>query len=180
MGSLAVQSEPVELSEFVEKELTAFAPGVAEKNITFRTDFVEGAPPYSADVKLLSIIIQNIVSNAVRYSKPNGTISVSLAYHNNQQYSLTVSDDGIGIPNDAKGSVFKKMFRADNARTSQAEGSGLGLYLVKLILDQIGGSIEFSSVEGSGASFTVHFPIGGMKRQQGIGAVASASRTDVV
>lgn len=186
MGHVNVQPEPVDMAAFIHDELTVFAPQVAAKNITFHTSLAEDAPRYAADPKLLTIILQNLMSNAIRYSRPNGTIRVEFDYRDGV-YSITVEDNGIGIPKAAHAKIFDKLFRADNARLIEAEGSGLGLYLVKSIVDQIGGKITFTSDEEKGSTFTVIFPKGGMKLQAGtktvipspapVGVVPSHSQT---
>lgn len=78
-----------------------------------------------------------------------------------------VSDSGMGIPNSEKEKIFSKLFRAENARQSETEGTGLGLYIIKSIIDQSGGEVWFDSEEGKGTKFYISFPISGMKKKEG-------------
>jgi signal transduction histidine kinase len=80
---------------------------------------------------------------------------------------ITVSDTGYGIPQGQKDKIFTKLFRADNVRAKDTEGTGLGLYIVKAIVDQAGGSISFDSVEDKGTTFYIRLPLIGMKKKEG-------------
>ena len=162
MGSIRVEPEPLDLEQFVHAEISGLAPLVRARNITVQTDLTPGLPSYSADPKLMAIIMQNLLTNAVKYTPPNGTITVGL-HINDGNYIFSVSDTGIGIPPEVRQHVFDKLYRADNARIMVPEGSGLGLYLVKSIVEQVGGSITFTSEVGRGSTFTVSLPREGMK-----------------
>ena len=76
-------------------------------------------------------------------------------------------DTGCGIPEPQKNKIFQKLFRADNARTIDTEGTGLGLYIIKSILDETGGSVKFESAEGKGTTFTISIPLSGMPKKDG-------------
>lgn len=124
----------------------------------------------SVDPKLMRIIIQNLVSNAVKYTPEGGTITVGLKYNKKDEkntYVITVSDSGYGIPKNQQSNIFEKLFRADNVRAMDAEGTGLGLYIIKAILDEAGGKISFKSTENKGTTFTVVLPKDGMKQKTG-------------
>ena len=89
-------------------------------------------------------------------------MSVSLALEEKsgvKEFSYVVQDSGIGIPTDQQDKVFQKLFRADNAREGDTDGTGLGLYLVKLIIEKMGGTIRFESSEGKGTTFFVRLPL---------------------
>jgi signal transduction histidine kinase len=80
---------------------------------------------------------------------------------------ISVSDTGYGIPIQQQKQIFQKFFRADNARVKEPDGNGLGLYIVKSIVEHEDGVIWFTSVEGKGSTFYVKFPLAGMKRSDG-------------
>ena len=120
------------------------------------------------------MIFQNLISNAVKFSQSSGIIKINLLKLNkDESFSeknihedsliFSISDSGIGIPTYQQKNIFSKLFRADNARESGIEGTGLGLYVVKSIVDQSGGSVWFKSEENKGTSFNISFPIKGMK-----------------
>jgi len=80
---------------------------------------------------------------------------------------ITVADTGYGIPKEQQDKVFTKMFRADNVRERDPEGTGLGLYLVKSIVEHVNGTIWFESEEGKGSTFYIALPLEGMKKKEG-------------
>ena len=87
-------------------------------------------------------------------------------------FGFSVSDSGYGIPADQQNKIFTKLFRADNVRAMDAEGTGLGLYIVKSIVEHSGGSIWFTSKEGEGTTFYVMFSMNGMLKKEGTKALS--------
>ena len=110
------------------------------------------------------MVIQNLLTNAVKYTAENGTVTVTLA-RSGESIAFTVADTGFGIPADAREHIFTKLYRADNARAMVPDGNGLGLYIAKSILDQTGGTIRFESEIGKGTTFFVTIPLTGMKQK---------------
>ncbi len=80
---------------------------------------------------------------------------------------IRVADTGIGIPKEQQGRIFEKLFRADNVRATDTDGTGLGLYMVKQILTEVGGSIQLESALNKGTTMTVALPLVGMKSRKG-------------
>jgi signal transduction histidine kinase len=101
------------------------------------------------------MIIQNLLSNAVKYTPENGKVQISFSQHNKKHILLKISDTGFGIPKNQQSKIFTKLFRADNAKLKDAEGTGLGLYIVKSIVDKTGGKVWFESKENKGTTFYV-------------------------
>ena len=111
-------------------------------------------------------IFQNLLSNAVKYTAPNGVIGLALRKEGDN-ILIRVTDTGYGIPAADQGKIFTKLFRADNVRDKEAEGTGLGLYIVKAVVEAGGGRIWFDSLEGRGTSFFITLPLAGMKKKAG-------------
>ena len=128
---------------------------------------VEILKKISLDSGLMSIIVQNLVSNAIKYTPEGGNVYLSIQQVDNN-YVLKVKDTGYGIPIEQQSQIFTKLFRADNIKTKHTEGTGLGLYIVKSILDTVGGKISFKSKEEEGTEFIVEIPITGMRKREGI------------
>jgi signal transduction histidine kinase len=101
--------------------------------------------------------MQNILSNAVKYSKSGGSIEISLE-KNGRNAEIAVTDNGIGIPKREQQHLFQKLFRADNAHKVDATGSGLGLYISKMVMVTLGGAISLKSNENKGTVVTVKLP----------------------
>ena len=111
-----------------------------------------------ADPQFARQVVANLLSNAVRYTPAGGHIAISLQQHNGS-VQWSIKDNGLGIPKPAQSRLFEKFYRADNVLTMEAEGTGLGLHLVRLIVQQAGGRIWCESEEGEGALFAFTLPI---------------------
>ncbi|OGZ17999.1 MAG: hypothetical protein A2494_01865 [Candidatus Lloydbacteria bacterium RIFOXYC12_FULL_46_25] len=166
-GVLRVDPTPVQLEDLIQ--------GVVDHELlTTKTacsiSFVkpqDKLPLVPTDEFLLREVISNLIVNAVHYSKPDSCeINVSLE-RRSSDYLISVSDKGIGIPDDVRHRIFEKLFRAPNAQKRTTDGTGLGLYLVKLIVDSSGGQIWFDSKENVGTSFHVSIPLSGMQPREG-------------
>jgi len=108
-----------------------------------------------SDPRLLRIAIQNLISNAVKYTPDGGSITITFEDSVGEK-AIIISDTGLGIPKEEQDKVFTKLFRADNVRNiKNSQGTGLGLYLVKSIVETMGGSIGFVSEESRGSTFTI-------------------------
>jgi PAS domain S-box-containing protein len=158
MGTFASNQEAVNLTEFFDSIVDEFTEKISQKNISLnRTD----NPPQlqvTIDSRLLHIIVSNLMSNATKYSNPNGTLDFSYTLEGTTLH-IVVKDDGIGIPESELERLFSKFFRATNAQTHQTQGTGLGLYVVKQSVEKLGGTIEVSSQENQGAQFNVALPV---------------------
>jgi signal transduction histidine kinase len=117
-------------------------------------------PPVMADAQLLRQAIANLASNAIKYTPPGGEITIRMS-RAGAAVRWSIEDTGIGVPESFHPRLFEKFHRADNALAIETEGTGLGLCLVRLILDQFGGRVECQSEEGKGSTFTLTIPIGG-------------------
>ena len=108
----------------------------------------------SADRHLLELMLDNLLSNACKYTNPGGRIDVSLK-GNKSKAIVVVSDTGIGIPDKEQKNIFTNVYRAENARASQETGNGFGLLQVSRIADMLHGKISFSSKLQRGTTFTI-------------------------
>ncbi len=99
----------------------------------------------------------NLVSNAVKYTPAGGSVAVR-AWSENDKIKVEVSDTGIGIPENALPRIFTEFYRAKNARAMEMEGTGLGLVIVKDVVEQHGGQISLESTVGEGSTFYVTLP----------------------
>jgi len=130
---------------------------IQQKNISLTTDIDPGLSKVNLDDQFLTAILQNLLSNSVKYSRRGGRIHVGIQSKKNRLL-IQVSDSGIGIPKTQQPQIFAKLFRAENAKQLSANGTGLGLYIVKSMVNTMGGSIRFNSVENQGTTFYVKIP----------------------
>lgn len=112
----------------------------------------------SVDSQRFMQVLSNLLSNAVKYSPDAGVVKIAMAQRD-QSVRVTVSDNGPGIPEAFRSRIFQKFSQADSSDTRQKGGTGLGLAITRQLVENMGGTIGFESVEGQGASFYVEFPI---------------------
>lgn len=171
LGTFVVEPEPTDIVEVAKACAKEFKLQISEKKLVLQEKYDPDIPSISADPKLLNIVFGNLLSNAVKYNPDGGSIKLSISKANGR-LSIVVADTGYGIPKNQQDKIFSKLFRADNVREKDTEGTGLGLYIVKSIIDHSGGKIWFESKENKGTTFYVTLPLAGMKKKEGTKALA--------
>lgn len=166
MGTLAVDPHPTDLVELANGVVEELKPLIEEKQIDFNTDFEKDLPEVKVDPKMIRVAIQNILTNAIKYTNPNGKVTIALK-KSGKSIIIQISDSGVGIPEHQQDKIFTKLFRADNVKEMDTQGTGLGLYIVKSIIEETGGKIWFKSKVGEGTTFFVTIPLKGMKKKKG-------------
>ncbi len=167
LGTFAVEPEPTNLIALAGSVTDEQRSTVAEKKINLVTNFDTKIPVIPLDKKLIRIVFQNLLSNAVKYTPNGGQVEFTLMLQKDEVLAK-VSDTGYGIRKSQQDKIFTKLFRADNVREKDTEGTGLGLYLVKAIVeDAVEGRIWFESEENKGSTFFVTLPLKGMRRKLG-------------
>jgi PAS domain S-box-containing protein len=166
LGTFIVEPKKTDLIELSKQVLNELHPQIEKKQLTMVQRFQKELPTIFADPKFLIIIIQNLLANAIKYSPEKTQIIFELS-HDTKGFVISVTDAGCGIPQKQQAKIFSKMFRADNARSIDPEGSGLGLYIIKSIVDATTGTVSFVSEENKGSTFTVTFPSSGMQKKPG-------------
>ena len=155
-GKQKLQYELVNLSELAEIIVEEQSIAAEEKGITLLTD-IQPEILLRADETMMMRLFINLISNSITYGKPDGHTLVTLSA-NEAEITGSVQDDGIGIPADKLDKIWQRFYQVDPARTSDSSsGSGLGLSMVKWIVQAHGGRIEVSSRLGEGSCFTFHF-----------------------
>ena len=120
------------------------------------------------------MVFQNILANSVEYTPQGGKIEFGISFlpaqagDKEKNILIKVADTGYGIPKNQQNQIFTKLFRADNVRDKDTNGTGLGLYIVKSIVENFGGKIWFESEENKGTTFYVTLPSAGLKEKEGI------------
>ncbi|MBI5077794.1 MAG: PAS domain-containing protein [Candidatus Yonathbacteria bacterium] len=160
-GKLKADKTPIDLGVFTAEIRKELAPQIDEKNLA-----VTVAPPERDPVVVwldpltLRQVVLNLFSNAIRYTNEKGIIEVKWrASEDGKEVVYTVHDNGIGIPEAVRSRIFSKFFRAENARAQVPDGSGLGLSLVKDLVESWGGKVWFETSEGNGTTFFFTVPL---------------------
>jgi len=143
---------------FLEGVLDEVRVQAEEKGIELKAHLSPDLPRLIGDPELLAQAVLNLLTNAIKYTPPGGHVRVGVE-GDSQVIRLAVADDGMGIPEEARPHLFQDFYRAPNAQASGAEGTGLGLSLVKDIVARHGGQVEVESEEGHGSTFTLTLPI---------------------
>ena len=171
LGTLMIEPTPVNMRDLAHSVMDEQKPTIDERKLVLKPSFADNVPVISADPKLLRMVLQNLLSNAVKYTPEGGTIEFALSADKNN-ITVKVADTGYGIPKSQQDKIFSKLFRADNVRAKDTEGTGLGLYIVKLIVENSGGKIWFESEEDKGTVFYVTLPLAGMQKKEGTKTLA--------
>jgi len=166
LGTFMVEPEMADLREIADDMIKELEHRMKKKNISFSKKYDNNLPKIKVDVKLITVVFQNLLSNAVKYTPEKGKISLSIEKEE-PNVLINVTDTGYGIPKEQQNKIFSKLFRADNVTQKDTEGTGLGLYIVKSIVDNAGGKIWFESEEDKGTTFFVQLPLSGMKAKKG-------------
>lgn len=166
LGTFSIEPEIINVADIVNDVLSEIESMLDRKAIKVAKDFGQAAPIISADPKLLRIVFQNLLTNAAKYTPENGKIAIELKWEDNKLI-IKISDTGYGIPKELQSKVFSKFFRGDNIKAKAPEGTGLGLYIVKSIIDHSGGKIWFESEKNKGTSFYISYSGEGMIKKEG-------------
>ncbi len=165
-GRVAVNPRPTRLRELVDSVTSDFQVMIKNKNFQIILNEAPNLPQISIDPQLIRIVYSNLLSNAIRYTPAGGQITISL-YPKENFIISEIKDTGYGIPQTEQGRVFEKFFRASNIVRIDTEGTGLGLYLTRAIIESSGGKIWFESIEGRGTTFYFSLPLEGSLAKPG-------------
>lgn len=159
LGTLKVEGLPTDILELVKGLVGEVGPLIAKKKVKLFEKYDQKLPIIELDKKLSYMIIQNLLTNAVKYSRSGGEVTIEIKNDGAKQILVKVTDQGYGIPLQDQDRIASKLFRADNARKMEPDGNGLGLYIVKSIVNKAGGKFWFESKENEGSTFFVSLPI---------------------
>ncbi len=159
LGTFAMNPKKVSLATVVKEVFAELDPEIKKKSLVVKASFEDELPEIYADPGLMRMVFQNLITNAIKYTPDNGRIAVFVKKEGESNIVFSVKDSGIGIPEEQKNKIFTKLFRADNARETDPAGTGLGLYIVKAIIEKSGGNIRFESKEGAGTTFYGIIPV---------------------
>ncbi len=164
-GKSAYSFEAVDVVELIDAyvdEVRKNSTILNQANVHFETPS-KSIPDVRADKEKLRIVVRNLVENALKYTPEDGSVDVRVELHMTDDRAgdsvrIIVSDTGIGIPESEEDKIFSKFYRADNATAKETDGTGIGLFITKHIVENHDGKIWFESEEGEGTDFFVQIP----------------------
>ena len=157
-GKFMIEKIQSDLSKVVKQEIDSLKPSATAHDLEFKYTKPANFPTIKIDEGKIRQVIMNFADNAIYYSKSKSKIDVSLEF-NKGHIMFKVKDNGIGVPKSEQAQLFSKFYRASNAKTQRPDGTGVGLYLAKRIIDAHKGKIIFESVEGKGSTFGFSIPL---------------------
>jgi signal transduction histidine kinase len=154
-GQLSIQRWPLDLAALSRRVVAEFQPTLADHSLIYQAPATR--LPILGDDMRLTQVLDNLINNAIKYSPHGGEITVR-AWQDGDQTCLSVTDQGIGIPEAELPNLFQRFYRATNANLQNFHGIGVGLYVVREIIALHGGTIAVASSEGQGSTFTICLP----------------------
>jgi PAS domain S-box-containing protein len=158
-GQIALDLQPTEVETNLKKAIENHRLQIDEKHTKISINIEDNLPYIYADSWRLGQILNNLIGNAIKYSPPDSQITLSAQKQDDNYITICVKDTGIGIPADAIHKLFEKFSRVRDEQAEGIEGTGLGLYIVKKLVEVHGGQIWVESVHGEGSSFIFTMPI---------------------
>jgi signal transduction histidine kinase/CHASE2 domain-containing sensor protein len=156
-GAQALRITPVDVEQLIVGCVRLHIPLAAERGIRINQMLDPRMPPLAADAQLLAQALNNLLSNAIKYSPVNSEVSIE-TNSDGESLLINVRDQGPGIPQEECSQIFEKFYRLERDTVSGVVGTGLGLPLVKEIVEKHGGQVQVKSSPGLGATFTIHLP----------------------
>jgi len=155
-GKFIIDKSPTDLSEMVESELAQLTEVAKSRNLTLTYDKPKDFPIVELDETKTRQVVMNFVDNAIYYTPSGGKIKLELTSDRRNIYFM-VKDNGLGVPKDEQAHLFTKFYRAKNAQKARPDGTGLGLFMAKKVINEQGGTLLFESTEGKGSTFGFKF-----------------------
>lgn len=161
-GKITLSSESVNIREMVDAMNTVFESSLTKKSLEYQCSLNVVHDQILCDKTKMEEIILNVVSNSIKYTNPHGKITVSIDEldsedEKNADYKVVVEDNGIGMSQDYLPHIFEEFSREHTSTETRVAGTGLGLPIVKSLVDRMGGTIEVESEEGKGTRFIMKF-----------------------
>jgi signal transduction histidine kinase len=152
-----VELKPLALNELLQAEVERLRPLLQRKELTIHLELPAQTIYAQADEELLARVLNNLVSNAYKYTPAGGTVTVSLGQQA-AEIVVAVQDSGIGIAAEHLPYLFERFYRVDPSRTRATGGSGIGLAIVRELVEAMGGRVDVTSQPGKGSCFYVYLP----------------------
>jgi signal transduction histidine kinase len=158
-GKLQLTRASMDLTALLQERLLEYSVQAEKRKISLKTEISEGLPLLYLDGRRINQVLDNLLSNAFKFTDVGGEVEVAARLYRDSDVILWVKDNGIGIPEDEIGAVFDKYRQVTTSRPSNRVGTGLGLAICKRIIEAHGGRIWVESSPGAGSCFFVALPL---------------------
>ncbi|OGI29567.1 MAG: hypothetical protein A2288_03185 [Candidatus Moranbacteria bacterium RIFOXYA12_FULL_44_15] len=155
---LLMKKEPVNVSALAEESIAEMSDLAKSRNVEIIFIPKKNMPKITGDREKIKMVMENLIGNSVKYTTNRGKIEIKV-FKKDNSIVFSIKDNGVGIPEEQQNRIFDKFFRSDNCVKYQTDGTGLGLYIAKSIVEQSGGEMWFKSVENLGSIFNFKLPI---------------------
>jgi PAS domain S-box-containing protein len=174
-AKIRVEPELVSLSKILKIALKEAKVLAKDKKVKINSIGVKEVPKIKLDKALIGQVLQNLISNAIKYSPNNSEVEILLDQIDDD-VQFSIKDSGYGVPEKEKSRIFEKFFRAENVTRMETEGTGLGLYISKVAMELSGGKIWFESKEKKGSTFYFSIPLSGSKAKEGVRSLSDVRK----
>jgi signal transduction histidine kinase len=157
-AKLPLKKKEISLEDLIRKIIEELEVFSKASNVKVELRVKENLPKVLADPSQIRLVVENLLDNAIRYIKERGRVEIKLDKID-KHCRFEIKDTGVGIPKNDQKYIFQKFFRSENIMKYQTQGSGLGLYIAKSIIEKSGGKVGFKSQEGIGSTFWFTLPI---------------------
>lgn len=158
-GTYGFSYADINIVDLLSNIIAEFQSTADRKHIKVIVNKTNNLPKISVDPQKMRAVLQNLIENSLKYTKDGGEIRIDLGPDGTERMKIVFQDTGVGIPKEQQKDIFKRFFRAENAKSLDPEGSGLGLFIVKTIIERHGGEMSFESEEGKGTKFILTLPL---------------------
>ncbi|HLZ58109.1 MAG TPA: ATP-binding protein [Ktedonosporobacter sp.] len=159
LGQFEIKQEEVPPYRLVKQVISSLHPQALKAGVALCLDILPTAPSLYIDPQRIKQVLNNLVANAIKYTPPGGTVTLSSRSHDEQFEMISVADTGYGIPPEDRQHVFERFYQSNHSQQSKMGGYGLGLSIAKLIIEQHCGTIGFDSVVNKGTTFYFTVPL---------------------
>ena len=156
MGCININRSRVKLKDLLQDSFDTCVRNDRENNLEFKLDLPSEISPVAVDKELMRVAINNLLTNAIKYSNPGGVVTLS-AEETETSVRITVKDTGIGIDSREVDKIFEKFYRSDSSEVRKQVGHGMGLALAREIIQLHQGTLSVTSALGVGSDFTIEF-----------------------
>jgi len=159
LGQFEIKQQEVHLQSLARQVMRGLQTQARKAEVILSLDIPAHAPPLYVDPQRIKQVLNNLVTNAIKFTPPGGTVTVRVCPHDEHFAMIIVADTGYGIPPEDRPHIFERFYQSNHSQQSKMGGYGLGLSIAKLIIEQHGGTLNFSTEVNKGTTFSFTVPL---------------------